>query len=72
MLRRVMDIDENLQVWNYLNYQNSTIVGTLGTVLNLSLKVVGAGSLWNREMDQGGAAGRKGGEGEGEEGKRLT
>lgn len=55
-----------------MNYRNSTIVGTLGTVLNVSLKIVGVCSLWSREMDQGGAARRKGGEGEDEEGKRWT
>lgn len=55
-----------------MSYRNGTVVGTLGTVLNVPLKIVGACSLWSREMDQGRAARRKGGEGEGEEGERWT
>lgn len=58
-----MDVDGNLQVWDYLNERNST---------KFVLEIVGAWSLWSREMKQGEAARRKGGEGEEEEGARRT
>lgn len=53
LLRRVMDVNGDLQVRKYLNYRNSVTVSIVGAVpANLSWEMVGGG-LWTGWIQEG-------------------